>query len=70
VWLVLGLLALLVALNAVRGVAITVVFVGVVAFLCEPLVVRLERRGLGRSAGAGCRYGHLSHRADEGLSVL
>ena len=59
VWLVLGLLALLSALYAVKGVAITVVFVAVVTFLCEPLVVRLERRGLGRAAGAGVVIGGL-----------
>ncbi len=59
VWLVLGLLALLAVLYAVRGVAITVVFVAVVTFLCEPLVVRLERRGLGRSAGAAVVIGGL-----------
>ncbi len=59
VWLVLGLLAVLTVLYAVRGVAITVVFVAVVTFLCEPLVLRLQRRGLGRSAGAAVVIGGL-----------
>ncbi len=56
-WIALSLAAACLAIYAVRGVLISLLFVAVFTFICAPAVAALEKRGVPRAAGAALVVG-------------